>query len=352
MISLPPRYSLIKELDGGGMSDTLLCNDDHLKRKVVIKSLKPGIAPHRLMDELSALAAIRSKHVVQVLDVIKDVTTGSVVGFVEEYIDGGPLESDTPSDEQESLRAIYPIAAGICDIHSHGRVHRDIKPDNMRYDSEGTLKIFDFGLAKIDGSVGTAQLYYTEGFSAPEVFTKDASGKHNFTKAVDVFAFGATCWWVLNGGVLPKELLGVPPSLPCADFHTLSPALPGAVADALNACLSADRSKRPEMSIIRDLIGRHLMRGAHRMLLTDGSGEYRMDATNPKVSLSANGAVLDIAYDGLDFTVKAVSGIVLMNNLPLTVGQNITGSVVIVMRKDGAYDSSITADLSYPEVIL
>ncbi|PTE08710.1 hypothetical protein C9427_19805 [Mesorhizobium helmanticense] len=65
MIVLPARYStVIKTLSGGGMSETALCFDGNLQRKVVVKSLKPGIEKHRLMDELSALADIRSKYVV------------------------------------------------------------------------------------------------------------------------------------------------------------------------------------------------------------------------------------------------------------------------------------------------
>ncbi|MFN7611457.1 MAG: hypothetical protein ACK5QX_11070, partial [bacterium] len=54
------------------MSDTWLCDDNNLNRKVVVKAVKFGIAKSKLLDELSALSSIRSKHVVQVLDVIYD----------------------------------------------------------------------------------------------------------------------------------------------------------------------------------------------------------------------------------------------------------------------------------------
>jgi len=59
MISLPFRYKPLKELAGGGMSETWLCSDENLKRNVVAKTLKPGISKSKLLDELSALSAIR-----------------------------------------------------------------------------------------------------------------------------------------------------------------------------------------------------------------------------------------------------------------------------------------------------
>jgi eukaryotic-like serine/threonine-protein kinase len=352
MIVLPERYKLENALHGGGMSETLLCTDTHLSRKVVVKSLKPGIEPRRLLDELSALAAIRSKHVVQVLDIVRE-TNGSIAGFVEEHIDGGPLVAAPSSISTPGvIRLLYPIAMGIADIHAHNRVHRDIKPDNLRYDAEGTLKIFDFGLTKIDGSGGTTQLWFTHGYSAPEIFQKDASGKHTFTKSVDVFAFGATALWLLNGGNLPEGLLAVPPVLPCVDFNSLAIELPVTVAEMLNLCLDTDPIVRPSMTEVARLLGKSLLAGLHRMLLTHGNTEYRVDSNNPKVSLGANGANLQIQYNGLDFVVIAASGPVFINNIPVKVGQIMCGSAVIVFGMVSTTKLSVTADVSNPEVIL
>ncbi|MER9841758.1 protein kinase [Mesorhizobium australicum] len=205
MIKLPSRYAtVLQTLSGGGMSDTLVCLDANLQRKVVVKSLKAGIEKHRLMDELSALADIRSKYVVQVLDVLRDGT--DIVGFVEEFIEGSDLKPlEASSDEVRCLGRLYSIISGIRDIHGAGRVHRDIKPDNMKLDMAGVLKVFDFGLAKLQNNAKTKQLYFTQFYTAPEVFKADKDGNHNFTTAVDVYAFGATALWLLNGGNLPPR---------------------------------------------------------------------------------------------------------------------------------------------------
>lgn len=151
MIALPTRYALKAALTGGGMSDTLHCRDTVLKRDVVIKALKPGIAPHRLLDELAALSAIRSRFVVEIYDVIRD-SNGDVIAVIEEFLGGPSLAACAAGYvATDALRALYPVAAGIAQVHAHGRVHRDIKPENMKFDDEGQLNIFDFGLAKLAG---------------------------------------------------------------------------------------------------------------------------------------------------------------------------------------------------------
>src|SRR5580700_6672658 len=105
------------------MSDTIVCTDTHLEREVVVKTLKPGADAKRILDELSALEAIRSKHVVQIYDVIRDAK-GNVVAIIEEYLPGKDLtEISIPKNSAEFLRLAYPIAEGIADIHAHKRVH-------------------------------------------------------------------------------------------------------------------------------------------------------------------------------------------------------------------------------------
>lgn len=353
MIDLPTRYAkILATLDGGGMSDTLLCEDAHLKRKVVVKALKPGIEPHRLMDELAALSAIRSRHVVQVLDVVRDVK-GNIVGFVEEYIDGASLScTPKPANPEQALKQLYPIAAGVADIHSHKRVHRDLKPDNMRIDNEGTLKIFDFGLSKIDDSASTSTLYFTSGYAAPELFIKNPSGKHEFNSSVDTFAFGVTAIWALEAGAIPSYLHNIPPVLPCFDFNkTCIGSIPH-IANLLNATLDANPSNRPSMQHVKERIGQQLLFDKHRMLLTYGDAEHRLDASRRGVNLTASGSTLQIRYNGSDFQVTALTGRALVNNSLIAVGYIFCGSAVIVLGTPPQRPVSITADISNPEVIL
>lgn len=145
-LKLPRRYKPNGTSLDGGMSTAIVCQDQHLDRPVLVKSLAPGTDKRRLLDEIQALQIIRSKHVVQIYDLIWN-GAGEIVGIVEEFLPGEDLTKvSPPSNELEFLRLAYPIAEGIADIHAHGRVHRDIKRQNMKFDAESCLKIFDFGL--------------------------------------------------------------------------------------------------------------------------------------------------------------------------------------------------------------
>lgn len=351
MIKFSSRYTNAVALAGGGMSDTLLCDDSNLKRKVVIKTLKPGVSSSKLQDELAALSSIRSKHVVQVLDIIHD-GDGNIIGFVEEYIEGVPLTCAPISDPVVAMRFLYPIACGIADIHAHGRLHRDLKPDNMKFDNEGTLKIFDFGLAKLETTAGTSLLYFSHGYTAPEAFQKNTLGFHEFSRAIDVFAFGAIALWALNQGKLPPEFSTIPSSVPSVgcDFSLLSANLPTPVSAILNSTFNLKPEDRPDMIQVRDRIARHLLYDRHRMLLTYGATDYWLDAGNRTTSLSYGAANIQVRYDGLDFRVTSVSGSVMINNVAASVGTLLKGAAVIVLR-DVSGKVSITADVSHPEVM-
>jgi serine/threonine protein kinase len=356
MIALPDRYELIAPILGGGMSDTLHCRDKVLMRDVVIKALKPGTAAHRLLDELAALSTIRSRYVVEIYDVIRD-GGGDVVAVIEEYLPGAALSPCAAGyDGSIALTALYSVAAGVAEIHAHGRIHRDLKPDNMKFDAEGQLNIFDFGLAKMAGAPGTTQLFYSQGYTAPEAFQPSPTGLHTFTPAVDVYAFGCVAVWILNDGVLPPELNLVPPSLPVPGFSFagIAPVLPGVLPTLLDRCLYKAPATRPQMAEVRDAIAAELLRGKHLLLLTYGDTTQLIDSTNSSAKLSAAGAKIAIDYDGLAFVVSAVSGSVLINNVPASVGFVLKGSSVIVMGvKDvafGLYPQSVTADVSHPEV--
>lgn len=335
------------------MSDTWLCNDTNLNRRVVIKSLKPGISKAKLLDELSALSSIRSRHVVQVLDVIRD-SHGEIHAFVEEFIEGPVLLHGVITDPMEALKTLHSIASGIADIHAHGRLHRDIKPDNMKFDGEGTLKVFDFGLSKIDGTGGTSVLFFSEGFTAPEAFKKNSAGVHEYNQAIDTFAFGATALWLLNNGVLPSEFSTLPPTVPATgcDFGAIGVKLPDRVVAALNSTLSDQCLNRPSMAEVRDVLAQHLLQGRHRMLLALNGQDYWLDSSNKKTNLTYAGSSIAIEYDGFEFIIRGLSGHVEVNNIVAQVGMILSGaSVIVISAANGSNRASITADVSHPEVI-
>ena len=282
---------------------------------------------------------------------------GDVIAIVEEYIPGNDLTSyATPKTAAEFLEIIYQIAEGIADIHAHDQIHRDIKRQNMKLDPEGCLKIFDFGLARNSTGASTMGEIGTPGYMAPELFETTPGGHVSFTKAVDVFAFGATAVALALNSV-PKPMRETPPVLPCdeADFSKLPLNLPADISSTLNQCLSKNSFDRPVMSDVAALIRRHLLRDRHRALLVSGKSSYSLHSGNRTVVLSVtNQGSITIHYDGLRFVITAVSGSVAINNMAAVVGNSLPGSCVIVLGSgaNGASRTSITVDVSHPEVAL
>jgi serine/threonine-protein kinase len=353
---LPSRYvPTDRKLDGGGMSDTIVCDDQHLDRLVVVKKLAAGIGSRRILDELAALQTIRSKHVVQIYDVIRD-KKGAVTAIVEEYLPGKDLTAvQAPTNAPDFLRLAYPIAEGIADVHRHNVVHRDIKRQNMKFDAENCLKIFDFGLARNStADASTIGAMGTRGYMAPELFPRGESDEVFFTAAVDTFAFAATLLAVLLGKP-PAGLRQVPPRLPCkeADFASFPLGLAPEIADILNLCLHPDATERPLMSEVARLVGRHLLRDQHRALLVSRTNIYELHKDQRVVRLSVNGqGSLTIRYDGLRFITSDVSGDVAVNNIAIANGKALPGSCVIVLGSTllGPRRTMITVDVSHPEV--
>ena len=356
-MKLPSRYEKMGlTFSGGGMSTAFECRDKHLDRSVLVKVLQKGVDQKRILDEVKALSAIRSKHVVQIYDVIKDAS-GAVTALVEEFLPGSDINEIVPiKDASTFLRHIYAIACGLSDIHAIGRVHRDIKPNNMKIDAEGCLRIFDFGLSRTDGvnseTIGTIG---TPGYIAPELCAP-AHKKVKFTSAVDVFAFGATALKLIRG-TLPKDLLSIPPNLPSADadFGKQTLAIPPAIAATLNQCLSIEPAKRPSMETVRDIVGRHLLHGRHKATMIVGEKIHYLEKMGQSVKLSAGSlGSVDVSYDGCDFIATNVVGDVYINNMSIAPPQKLPGACVITLGAppQGIQRRYITFDVTHPEVVL
>ncbi len=133
---IPPRYVPTGKILTGGTGEVLICQDTSLERDVAIKFIQNVENQRRLFDEIAALQKIRSKHVVQIFDVFLNEVDRRI-GIVQEYISGGDLVSFAERGSislNEYLKVIYQIASGISDIHAQGLIHRDVKPNNIKFD--------------------------------------------------------------------------------------------------------------------------------------------------------------------------------------------------------------------------
>jgi len=354
MLSIPKRYQPTGEILRGGMSNVHICTDALLDRKVAIKFIGDPSQLHRVIDEIKALQKLRSKHVVQIYDYFVDSKTAQI-GIIEEFAAGRSLQEYQPPGSalaiDKYLFLLYQVASGLADLHDQGVIHRDIKPDNIKIDEGGLVKIFDFGLARFagvnDNTIGFSGTFV---YAAPELLRNHALV---FTNAIDVYAFGVLAWH-LSGQGIPHELSQVPPLLDrIPSFASLPIDIPDALVRTLDRATLLNPTDRPRMSDIAHAIESFLLKDKHKGLLVSKDGPLVISNEKPAVRLALSGtAFIGIRYTGLAFCVTETVGTVLVNNSAVRVGYALPKSCVITLSAGDTTRVFVTFDISNPEVVL
>ncbi len=205
-------YEILALLRTGGVGEVYRARDGRLGRDVAVKVLQPQYAKdldrlRRFESEARAAGAINDANIVTVLDV------GSADGkpyLVSELLEGETLGQrlrGVPLGAAASAECAAQIARGLAAAHDKGIVHRDLKPDNVFLTTQGTVKILDFGVAKLlhihqdgeppapaEGHGSRSTLMGTPGYIAPELL----EGRPADHRA-DIFALGAVLYRMLAG---------------------------------------------------------------------------------------------------------------------------------------------------------
>ena len=352
------RYVPTGTSAAGGIGTVSFCTDTNLDRRVAIKYLSVDGEHRRILDELEALQRIRSKHVVQIYDVVYE-RDGTLMGIVEEYVTGDSLEEHLGglSPDESFVKLVYQIASGIADIHDVNVIHRDVKPANMKIDNEEILKIIDFNLARDVKDGKTHGFVGTRGYAAPEQYSASVAV---FGLEVDVYALGVVAWALLNGKRLPQELRVVPPrpdewKSAGGGFVALYSGLDDVLMNLLDAAVSSAPAQRPLARDIANRAGRVLLRGKHRAVLMNQKGQaYELGAGTQGATVKNSFASATFRYDLMDFRLVKVSGEVWINNLQGRNGMRLPDGCVLALGDPvrGRNRSFLTFDVSHPEVVL
>ncbi|MET0136384.1 MAG: serine/threonine-protein kinase, partial [Kibdelosporangium sp.] len=171
---LVDRYRLVSQLGRGGTARVVRAWDERLGRAVAIKIFQPHADPVgrlRFEDEAKLLAGFDHPGLVKVFDsgcadgepfLVLELVDGRHLG---RRIDDGPM----PADDVRKIGTA--LAEALAYVHSHGVVHRDIKPGNVLLDAAGTPRLVDFGLAKLlarTGLTASDRLVGTAAYLSPE----------------------------------------------------------------------------------------------------------------------------------------------------------------------------------------
>jgi serine/threonine protein kinase len=343
------RYEPTGNAAWGGMGEVNECIDLNLSRKVMLKRVLKAEDHARLLDEQKALLKLRSKHVVQLLDIVKfDWNFQEITCLVLEYIDGKTLAENSFKVDLDFQKVLWQIATGIADIHAAGVIHRDIKPENIRIDQHGVVKILDFGLARETGlDDKTRSIIGTPGYMAPELF--GTSKTISFTKAVDAYAFGCTAL-----GLLGASLPTVTTPVKSGQVATLVPGLSLTQAAVVEQCLQSDAAQRPNMADVAKALGRELLYNKHRARLIEPNGTvHNLHAGNTSATITSAVGSMTIIYDGYRFAISAAQGSVFINNHRVSAGTEMLSACVITLGDygQGVARAFIPFEISNPEIM-
>ncbi len=201
------RYRIISVIGTGGMAVVYRAWDEVKKCEVALKVLRPEFEEDREFVrrfDHEAIAASKMSHenIVKMHGVGID---GDTRYLVMEYIDGQTLKDVIRSDgrlsTQTAVRYAIRILAALDHAHKNNIIHRDIKPQNILVDRNGTIKVADFGIARlVNSATGTITDTKTALGSVHYVSPEQASGEHVDNKS-DLYSLGVVLYEMLTGVV-------------------------------------------------------------------------------------------------------------------------------------------------------
>ena len=239
------RYELNERIAIGGMGEVWAATDTVLGRVVAVKVLRTENATallERFREEARHTAALSHSGIARVHDYGED---GADAFLVMELVPGEPLSTVLARDGAlpvtTALSYLAQTAEALRAAHDIGVVHRDIKPGNLMILPDGTVKVTDFGIARlVDSTSLTAvgQVVGTAQYMSPE----QASGEPA-TSASDIYSLGVVGYEMLAGR--PAFSGENPLALAMAHVHQEPKDLPGFVPDGVRSLIKRSMSKKP-----------------------------------------------------------------------------------------------------------
>lgn len=250
------RYTAVRKLGRGAFGDVFLARDLMLQRDICIKVLRdnpdaaasPVESRERMLREARAAARLKHPNIVTIHDIIAD---DHLAAIVMEHVEGENLRDmisrrgALPFDEAAGIAG--QVAEALAYAHANGVIHRDIKPANIFRSGDGTIKLGDFGTARLEGQ---SAITLTEGLvGTPAYMSPEQIQGQSVDGRSDIFSLGGTLYEMLTGtrpfhDVSPYTMLfKILHEEPVAPSR-LVPKIPAAIDAIVARCLAKDRGQR------------------------------------------------------------------------------------------------------------
>ncbi len=249
------RYEIIRELGQGASGTVYLGRDPKINREVAVKTLRYADfeedqvdrVRHRFLREAEAAGKLRHPNIVTIYDVGED---HDLAYLAMELLDGPDLSEACRKrgllPPAQVFGIVVQVAEGLAYAHQRGVVHRDIKPGNVMLTSDDTVKVTDFGIARVASSshTQTGAVLGTPSYMSPEqVAGRKVDGRS------DLFSLGVVLYELLTGarpfqGDGPAAIMYSVTRAAYPPLSELAPGLPACCAQLVDSLLVKPVSRR------------------------------------------------------------------------------------------------------------
>lgn len=260
LLSLPPeerivdgRYELLERVARGGMGEVFRGRDRQTGAEVAIKTVKSGRGAAdtelvaRFRREAEILRRLNHPNIVQMFAIVEGEEQHSIV---MEYVAGGSLRRElvrsTVLSHVEALLLALEVAEALSQAHRLDVIHRDVKPENVLLALDGTVRLSDFGLARVGERSFTAPgtVLGTVAYLSPEVLWG-----HEVDARTDLWSLGVMLFEMLSGvrpfvASSPGATLTAILQQPVPNLAELCSGVPPALVELTSGLLQKDREQR------------------------------------------------------------------------------------------------------------
>ena len=249
------RYKFIEKIGKGAFGTVLLMQDQVVEENLILKFLNPNVSSDeemmkRFVHELRYSRKITHRNVIRIYDFLHLQGCYAIsMEYFPSHTLSGEIPDNKPMDFKKALQFSVDIATGMSVAHQAGVIHRDLKPANILVNSDGLLKIVDFGVAAAASS-GDTQLTKT-GYviGSPKYMAPEQILGKKVDEKADIYSVGVIMYEMVTG--VPPYSRGDHMSVMYQHVQgkaklcqEINPKVPDAYAEIIGKAMSVDKSKR------------------------------------------------------------------------------------------------------------
>ncbi len=250
-----PSYEIQAEIGRGAWGVVLAAEHRQLGRGVAVKQLPEAFAAdplvqRRFTSEARLLASLDHPHIVPIFDYVQD---NGLWLLVMELLPGGTVRDRFTTmgiGAKDACSIVLATCAALHYAHLKGILHRDIKPENLLFNASGTLKVTDFGIAKVLGGAETLVTRTGDVLGTPAYMAPEQVTGRTLSPATDVYAVATMLYELLSGQLPFSDEGGVIAALYRHVYEQPTPLLdvgpdvPDAIAQVVMQALATDPGQR------------------------------------------------------------------------------------------------------------